>query len=243
MASMASLSVASAQDIDPDTWDVPEEKWEIVYDLYQSVLDDNPAYRDLSHSVTVKRKDNIFYIKGIFEEYPDAWILGKAESGLVSFEDNQKLSQSEDNPAYMGIGDSWLVTQATNDREYTIGVCIGPNGSSKIWYFGDSGNDHDALRPSNKSRSIWIGSKHYQSWSIARTYYFDAPATGSDFDPLPVYRYPRFHRVRESGIRDNVIDEQRPEDTRVFDLNGRQVNPDRLTPGIYIRAGRKFIVR
>lgn len=42
---------------------------------------------------------------------------------------------------------------------------------------------------------------------------------------------------------DTVIEQQQPEDTRVFDLNGRQVNPDRLTPGIYIRAGRKFIVR
>ena len=42
---------------------------------------------------------------------------------------------------------------------------------------------------------------------------------------------------------DTVIEQQQPEDTRVFDLSGRQVNPDRLTPGIYIRAGRKFIVR
>lgn len=206
-------------------------------------MDDNPAYRDLSHSVTVKRNDNVFYIKGIFEEYPDAWILGEDESTLVSFKNNQKLSQSEDNPAYMVIGVSWLVTQTPNDREYTIGVCIGPHGSSTYWCFGDSGNDHDVLWPHSKSRSIWIGTKHYEEWSILRTYYFDAPATGSDFDPMPVYRYPRFRRVSESGIQDNVIDQQRPEDTRVFDLNGRQVNPDRLTPGIYIRAGRKFIVR
>ena len=60
---------------------------------------------------------------------------------------------------------------------------------------------------------------------------------------MPAYLNPTFRKVSESGIQDNVIDGQRPEDNRVFDLSGRQVNPDRLTPGIYIRAGRKFIVR
>lgn len=240
-AVVAGLSATDAQALDPETWDVPAETWEIHYDHYQSLLSDDPEYQNLSHSVTVKRKIHIFYIKGIFEEYPDAWVIGRVDGSNVTIQGNQELSQSPETPAYMVVGYGQYVAESQNDREYTVGVRIN-SGTSAIWHFADDGANTDVLLP-NTNRSIGIGSKPGESWSLLRTYHFDTTVTGDEFVPLPVYLNPVLRKVGESGIMDSVIEDLQPEDNRVFDMNGRQVNPDRLTPGIYIRAGRKFIVR
>ena len=42
----------------------------------------------------------------------------------------------------------------------------------------------------------------------------------------------------------NIINENVDNNTTVvYDLQGRRIKPDNLRPGIYIRNGKKFIVR
>lgn len=58
---------------------------------------------------------------------------------------------------------------------------------------------------------------------------------------------PRVRATNVTGIKD-VVAESTSEPTfdikdYVFDLSGRKVNPQNLSPGIYIRNGRKFLVR
>lgn len=91
--------------------------------------------------------------------------------------------------------------------------------------------DHKGLVTINATDSESLNKNAKACKIIAETFYPNGPKAEATVT------------IGSSGIMDNVIDEQRPEDNRVFDLSGRQVNPDRLTPGIYIRAGRKFIVR
>jgi len=41
----------------------------------------------------------------------------------------------------------------------------------------------------------------------------------------------------------NVTEAQQQGDGYTYDLMGRRVNPDNLTPGIYIKNGQKFMVK
>ena len=239
LAGMAMAVPSGACAENPDDLDLPEEKWEMHYDLYESLLYDNPEYRDLTREVTIKGTYGTIYIQGIVPDYPDVWIKARRNMNL-HIETGQILSQNNEKTVYFQTGNAVFRTSSATDREYTIGIYLKPESESQ-WVKGDDGND-DNLLISNRG-SFWFTETPGVQVSFTRTYHFDGTVTGDDFGPRPIYIHPSFKKIDSSGIQDNVLDEQRPEDNRVFDLSGRQVNPDRLTPGIYIRAGRKFIVR
>lgn len=239
LAGMAMAVPSGACAENPDALDLPEEKWEMHYDLYESLLYDNPEYRDLTREVTIKGTYGTIYIQGIVPDYPDVWIKARRNMNL-HIESGQILSQNNEKTVYFQTGNAVFRTSSATDREYTIGIYLKPESESQ-WVKGDDGND-DNLLISNRG-SFWFTETPGVQVSFTRTYHFDGTVTGDDFGPRPIYLHPSFKKIDSSGIQDNVLDEQRPEDNRVFDLSGRQVNPDRLTPGIYIRAGRKFIVR
>lgn len=241
IAAMSVISGPAAFGVNPEDLDVPEETWEIHYDSYQSLWNDDPAYKDLSRTVTIKRDSGLIYIRGIFEEYPDAWVSGRYSDRVMIFGKMELLPAAE-NTEYLQVGKYSLVSKSNTDREYTIGILMEPSQYMR-WTYADNGENNDLLVPQYSDNAIWISSKPDESESITKTFYFDGPSTGDDFGLRPIYLYPTFHKISSSGIMDTVIEQKHPEDTRVFDLSGRQVNPDRLTPGIYIRAGRKFIVR
>ena len=230
----------TASAVGPDQLNVEEERWEIHYNLYQFLWSNNPEYLDLSHEVTIKKDAGRIYIRGIFEEYPDAWVTGSYNDTSMYLLRDQNLSQDEESPAYFQRGSAVFTGTSANDREYTVSIDI-KSGPTE-WSFGDDGANRDLIIPKLSNCAIWTSDKLNGGISLSRTYYFDGTSTGDEFLPLPVYVNPSFHKISSSGIMDTVS-EQQPEDNRVFDLSGRQVNPDRLTPGIYIRAGRKFIVR
>lgn len=245
LAGMAIAVPSGASAQNPDDLDLPEEKWEMHYDLYESLLYDNPEYRDLTREVTIKGTYGTIYIQGIVPDYPDVWIKARRNSWL-HIESGQILSQNDGKTVYFQTGDAVFGKSSATDREYTIGIYLKPASESQ-WHNGDDGNDDNLLTPGSSGwgqrGSFWYTETPGVQVSFTRTYHFDGSVTGEDFEAKPIYLHPSFKKIDSSGIENNVIDEQRPEDNRVFDLNGRQVSPDRLTPGIYIRAGRKFIVR
>jgi hypothetical protein len=47
-----------------------------------------------------------------------------------------------------------------------------------------------------------------------------------------------------TGIEDHWADDTQPADEKLFNLNGQQLNPDRpLSPGVYIRGGKKVLIK
>ena len=234
---MTTTFLANAENF--DDINLPEEKWEMHYQCYQWLWNDSPQYRDQSHEVTIKRDHGRIYIRGISKEYPDAWIKAYYYTKVLLTK-VQELSKDDETPAYLLFGDANLISASATDREYSVGVNLKPMASI-VWEF-DNEND-TLLLPENQRKAVWISDKPEGEMAFTRAYHFDGTVTGDDFGPRPIYLFPTFRKISESGIMDAVMDGQQPVDTRVFDLSGRQVNPDRLTPGIYIRAGRKFIVR
>ncbi len=239
LAGMAMAVPSGACAENPDDLDLPEEKWEMHYDLYESLFSDNPEYRDLTREVTIKGTYGTIYIQGIVPDYPDVWVKGRRNTYL-HIVSGEIVAQNDGKPVYFQTGDAVFGSSSATDREYTLGVYLKPV-SEDSWINGNDGNDENLLI-SNRG-SFWFTETPGVQVSFTRTYHFDGSVTGDDFGPKPIYLHPSFKKIDSSGIQDNVLDEQRPEDNRVFDLSGRQVNPDHLTPGIYIRAGRKFIVR
>lgn len=234
---LASAPAFAAPEVNPDDLDLPESRWEMRYDCYESLWDDSPEYRNLSREITIKGTYGTIYIKGIFDEYPDAWISGRRHSNLF-IDSGQILSQDGDNTVYFQLGDCKFSMYSANDREYSVVFFLYPKSISR-W---DCTNDSDSM-DSHYYSTLWFSDKNMENVGWGRTYHFDGTITGDDFGPRPILLNTSFHKIDQSGITDTVIETERTEDTRVFDLSGRQVNPDRLTPGIYIRAGRKFIVR
>lgn len=224
--------------VDPEDMDLPEEKWELRYNLFESLWSGDPQYYNQSHEVTIKGTHGTVYIKGIFPEYPDAWIKGQKYKYLI-IEGPQELTQIDGKPIYLQMGEPGTRWTSANNRELTFEVSVKPDGYH-IWRYGDNGTNRDELL--NGDIAIWATDQPNTPLSFTRTYYFDGTVTDNLGTHPMIYRYPSFYRIGSSGIMDTVIDEQEKEDSRVFDLSGRQVDPDHLGPGIYIRNGKKFVI-
>ena len=239
ISTIAVIPVLSGYAIDPDSMDLPEETWEFHYNDYRSLWDDAPVYKDISHTVTVKRDGRRIYIRGIFAECPDAWISGTYEYELLRFDYNQELLTAEGTPVYFYPGHASFVSSSDNDLEYTMGASMEFYKNIR-WRLADDDANRDLLLPKFEDTSIWINSRQEDSLSILRTYHYDTPPTGDDFGSRPIYLYPTFRIAGQSNTVS--VETEQTIDNRVFDLNGRQVDPDHLAPGIYIRNGKKFVI-
>lgn len=103
---------------------LPEERWELTYDDYRaraygvfdvSEYNRNPVYptipsRDvlvgLTREITWVRDGVDVYIKGIFREYPEAWIKCRIEGDRLTMQNGQVIDT--DGPIYFHWGSSYL---------------------------------------------------------------------------------------------------------------------------------------
>jgi len=65
----------------------------------------------------------------------------------------------------------------------------------------------------------------------------------SNYRPIMRIRYIPAGGYPDTGIEELSVTEQQQGDGYTYDLMGRRVNPNNLTPGIYIRNGKKFAVK
>lgn len=105
---------------------LPEERWELTYDDYRAraygVFDvseynsnpDNPLIPSrevlvgLTREVTWVRDGVDVYIKGVFREYPEAWIKCRIEGDRLTMQNGQVIDT--DGPIYFHWGSSYLDT-------------------------------------------------------------------------------------------------------------------------------------
>ena len=205
---LASAPAFAAPEVNPDDLDLPESRWEMRYDCYESLWDDSPEYRNLSREITIKGTYGTIYIKGIFDEYPDAWISGRRHSNLF-IDSGQILSQDGDNTVYFQLGDCKFSMYSANDREYSVVFFLYPKSTSR-W---DCTNDSDSM-DSHYYSTLWFSDKNMENVGWGRTYHFDGTITGDDFGPRPILLNTSFHKIDQSGITDTVIETERTEDTR-----------------------------
>lgn len=240
-ALMALMCAPTATAADGGTGTSGDEIWEMTYDDYQSLISDNPEFRGHTREVRVSRTETEFTIYGMFAEYPDAAIRGYSRVRLHFYYD-QQIGMDGETPIYMNLGTVTAYDLSQDDRQYTIGIKL-TGGLYLSWEYGEEGANKDLWEPLHDDNAIWLADCKDNNELFARTYYYDGSPTGDDFEARPIIVAPTFRKIGEAGVVMPSGDDAVTKDQRVFDLSGRQVNPDDLAPGIYIRGGRKFVVR
>ncbi len=219
-----------------------EEAWQLTYDDYRcrALEYSGPEYHDIMRDVTVVRDNNDIYIKGIFEAYPDAWIKGKDNGMYFDLEDVQTLQDSEGEPVYFKCG---TVFYSSYVSDYTIvgmraSFATGILGAIMFSYYRDAlmscpsvNGDPVAFWYADNDGAI---DRFYDGWIE------DHEECFPDVDYMV---NPCLRKKSNSGVAGSSKAVTDDASAPMYDLQGREVNPETASPGIYIRAGRKIMVR
>ncbi len=241
------------------------QKWEFHYDYYL-VCYVKPAWRyKYSEYLNIVRHidcvidGSYIYIRGLSMNIPEFWIRGEITSDdEVVFPNGQLMGtyQSKPNgtnremyftPSVFGhdSDDSivWAWTdiigtptlkdfRCSYDRDSGIIIpyaLTGLTGQEEqgYWYYGDFGFSLSADENERLSGGFITekdtGDTDYQ-------------------DDMDMYTNVSFRRSDTGGV-DEIIGDTDSADSSIYDLNGRRVSSRPLSPGIYIRSGKKFVVR
>lgn len=227
-----------------------EPAWCYKYDLeYQNLVRPVDCIIDVSH----------IYLRGLSMNIPEFWIRGEITSDdEVVFPNGQLMGtyQSKPNgtnremyftPSVFGhdsddsIVWAWTDIIATPtlkdlrcsyDRDSGIIIpyaLTGLTGQEEqgYWYYGDFGFSLSADENERLSGGFITekdtGDTDYQ-------------------DDMDMYTNVSFRRSDTGGV-DEIIGDTDSADSSIYDLNGRRVSSRPLSPGIYIRSGKKFVVR
>lgn len=244
------LSVMSAwaQEIEvPD--DAPRETWQLVYDDYRSICYyRTPEYKDLTMDVTVVRGENCLYIQGLAKSCPTSWVkLGEIDETL----NNQFLLWS--NQPVEAAGETQYLNTGTFEARFDSGHtyteltirCI--SGSLPLVFKRNL--EADRLEYTAAERTgFWLDKEPDRGRTYTESEKWQTDGVPepiliykTEFPEAEVYVHPRLID-KTSGISSvNIADDE--QDAPVYTLTGIRVDRNRLSPGIYVSRGRKFVVK
>lgn len=170
MAAILTLLAGCGNGDDPKPQPV-QETWLMTYDDYHALLDikedEKQKYKDLSREVTILRDGDEISMKGIFAEYPDAWVKGRIRNNKVFIGNNQAIGTDGGETVYF----NWGYTRHYSEHQYTgntsgiiepetITFGIGDGPALKI---SDDGNVMTGTTTSNDALifSFWYDTDNY----------------------------------------------------------------------------------
>lgn len=230
--------------------DAPRETWQLVYDDYRSVqYYKTPEYKDLTMDVTVVRGENCLYIQGLAKSCPTSWVkLGLPDDDILN---NQLLLWS--NQPVDAAGETQYLNSGTFEARFDSGHtyteltirCI--SGSLPLVFKRNL--EADRLEYTAAERTgFWLDKEPDRG--ITYTEFENWQTDGvpepiliykTEFPEAEVYVHPRLID-KTSGISSvNIADDE--QDAPVYTLTGIRVDRNRLSPGIYVSRGRKFVVK
>lgn len=236
--------------------DAPRETWQLVYDDYRSLgypwneMYRDPKYKDITMDVTVVRGENCLYVQGIAKNCHDSWIKIEISEDMT---DDRLLMLS--NQPVTASGETQYINTGVFNCEWDSGT---RHVAFEIFAWGSD-------TPLGLYRDLSYEGVKYAAKE--KTGYWLAVVPNHRFDECVAIWTSPYSPRKENGdipeedlfkekecyLNPRLIDKtsgigsvNAPDDEAnapIYTLSGIKVNPDRLTPGIYIRAGRKFIVR
>ena len=228
----------------------PQEEWVLTYDNYKSNVN-SMIPRNLSRDVYIVRDNDNLYIKGIFPEYPEAWIKGTVSNDRLLFQDSQIIAVDGEENEYFHCGQASFVWSQGNTTEYEHVEFI---PSELTFNISEDGNTFTVVNadldyPENYG-SFWYSDKENgkirywqgKKWLI-EVGIGNPTVSGTGFPDVDYMIYMKLYRKDESGIEG--IGSEQVDDTvaPMYDLQGRMVNPETARPGIYIQNGKKILIR
>ncbi len=178
MAAILTMFAGCNNGDDPEPQPV-QETWLMTYDDYHSMLDINESekqkYKNLSREVTILRNGDEISIKGIFAEYPDAWVKGRIRNNTVFIGYDQAIGTDGGETVYF----NWGYTRHYSEHQYTgntsgivepetIEFGIGDGPALKI---SDDGNVMTGTTTSNDALifSFWYDTDNYIGYNKDQT--------------------------------------------------------------------------
>lgn len=233
--------------------DSPRESWQLVYDDYRSLgypwneMYSDPKYKDITMDVTVVRGENCLYVQGIAKNCHDSWIKIEISEDMT---DDRLLMLS--NQPVTASGETQYINTGVFNCEWDSGT---RHVAFEIFAWGSDTPlslyrdlSYEGVKYAAKEKTgYWLAvvpnHRFDECVAIWTSPYSPRKENGDipEFKEKECYLNPRLID-KTSGIGSvNAPDDEA--NAPIYTLSGIKVNPDRLTPGIYIRAGRKFIVR
>lgn len=233
--------------------DAPRETWQLVYDDYRSLgypwneMYSDPKYKDITMDVTVVRGENCLYVQGIAKNCHDSWIKIEISEDMT----DDRLSLLSNQPV-TASGETQYINTGVFDYEWDSGTrhvsfeIIAWGSDTPLSLYRDL--SYEGVKYAAKEKTgYWLAvvpnHRFDECVGIWTSPYSPRKENGDipEFKEKECYLNPRLID-KTSGIGSvNAPDDE--VNAPIYTLSGIRVNPDRLTPGIYIRAGRKFIVR
>ena len=77
--------------------DLPQETWTMKYNNYWNWVAEgcNAPERSRERPVTFVWDDNTLYVKGIFYDYPQCWMMGTLKDNIVRFKNSQMICEED----------------------------------------------------------------------------------------------------------------------------------------------------
>lgn len=223
---------------------VDGETWTLVYDSYKYLAYGEPlyVYHNLTREVTVARDGDYIYVKGIFDEYPEAWIKGTVDGSTLKVQDAQALEDSECGAAYFRRGSALFRSARGMLFSYNNAGFIADGGTEEAPEFVISEDGGTIALTRDKSGAP--GAVWYTAAPDAQQSYYYGTVSGKS---LPGFTDKDFMinvclKKNTSAVADITAEEQRWAEP-MYDMQGRAVNPETAAPGIYIKGGKKMIIR
>lgn len=222
-----------------------EEQWEMTYDLYKAITTsktDNDKNR--IQPVIVSRSGEEIYIKGVFPSCPDSWIKGYVKDGKCILDNAQVIGYDDNEPLYFVCGKAEPYIESGNTfRESGVDFYWKENIEFTVSDNGES-LTYSGIPSNNSIPSFWNSRNPQRPQKFFSSYQSSYGNIEEEWTGYPNVEYfinMSFHKI-DSGC-DNIAADDRQTDKYIYDLQGRRVNPDNLHPGIYLRGGKKIVVK
>ena len=229
--------------------DAPRETWQLVYDDYRSIYYySTPEYKDLTMDVTVVRGENCLYIQGLAKSCPTSWVkLGGIDETLNNeflLWSNQPVEAAGETQ-YLNTGTLWA--EADSGHTFSL-LMIRCNSASQPLVFKRNFESDRLEYEAAERTGFWLNKEpnkgcYFEASTIWQTDGVPEPIIIQEtkFPEAEVYVHPRLID-KTSGISSvNIPDDE--QDAPVYTLTGIRVDRNRLSPGIYVSRGRKFVVK
>lgn len=200
-----------------------EETWQMTYDNCRRVLYGYryvvgnyqgyfpEEYQGLTRTVTFRWTGDRFSIKGIFPDYPEAWINGSVKGDKVYFESTQLLEGTGGERIYFHSGSASYYHKNSN-RSISLGMSFEPleyPEGDYIGYYHEilTNEDRSAITPAHiddamSGNAFWL-SKNKEPKAEFHTTWQDARVVGTPFpDTNTCIMNMVFRKVSSSGVDD-----------------------------------------
>lgn len=239
-ASVVLAEPDSEQEPDQDPEPEPvHERWLLTYDDYRALAHpSNERYLGFTREIESVRRGDDLYFKGLFKEYPDSWTVCHINDNELLFKEEQLLDETSDGPVYFHYGEAtydWFHSYSHDQNYYTYEFSD-REPMSKLTI-----SDDGTVIKDDKYSTFWYDDNTRGYLRIELSDYLNEPFEGFPDTGFMVNMC--FNKVGVGGVSDVFGEEVNDATAPMYDLQGRQVNPKTAAPGIYIRNGKKILVR